>query len=68
MQTIPGTAGGAGTGLVMACQVPGAVRGASVIFFNHHSNSWRENYDFPHYTDKEIGAKRDKVLCLKTYS
>lgn len=49
------------------CQVPREAL-ASVTLFNHPTNSWRENYDFPHYTDKEIRAKRGKALCLKTYS
>lgn len=67
MQNLPETAGGAGTGLVIACQVPGAGE-RRFSYSNHQSNSWRENCYFPRYTDKEIGAMRGKILCFKTHS
>lgn len=66
-RTQPRTVGGVGTGSLMACQVPGAaVQGPSLALTVSQSNCGREHDHFPHYTDKEVGAKGGSAFCLRT--
>lgn len=63
-RTVPGTAGGAGTGLLMVYQ--GLCKRFAYTPFNYRSNSGRESYHLLHYTDKETETKRGCVICLRT--